>query len=40
MAIQVRKSEKNSKRAIFKPGLWQTGFLDAVKDGTIFSRNE
>ena len=39
MAIQSLKSEKTDCLANFKPGLWQTGFLDAAKNGTIFSRN-
>ena len=42
MAIQSLKSGRSHKEdrlAIFKPGLWQMGFLDAAKNGTIFSRN-
>ena len=36
---KVKKLQEEDRLAIFKPGLWQTGFLDAVKNGTIFSKN-
>ena len=41
MAIQSSKSEKLQEDflAIFKPVSRQMGFLDAVKNGTIFSRD-
>ena len=36
---KVKKLREEDRLAIFKPGLRQTGFLDAAKNGTIFSRN-
>ena len=34
---KVEKLHEDDCLAIFKPGLWQTNFSDAVKNGTIFS---
>ena len=36
---KIGKNEEDNHLAIFKPGLWQTDFLDGVKNGTIFSSN-
>ena len=39
---KLKKLQEEDRLAIFKPGLWQTGFSDAAKNGlngTIFSRN-
>ena len=33
-AQKVKKLQED-RLAIFKPGLWRTGFSDAVKNGTI-----
>ena len=43
MAIQSSKGEikpqEEDHLAIFKRGLWQTGFSDTAKNGTIFIMN-
>ena len=38
-ARKVKKLQGEDRLAIFKPGLWRTGFLHAAKNDTIFSRN-
>ena len=38
-AQKVKKLQKEDRLTIFKPRLWQMGFSDAAKNGTIFSRN-
>ena len=37
--FKAQKLEKDDRLAIFKPGLWRTGFSDAAKNGTISSNN-
>ena len=39
--LKLEKGEKlqEDRLSIFKLGLWRTGFSDAAKNGTIFSRN-
>ena len=38
-ARKLEKDEKDDSLAIFKPGLWWTGFSDVAKNGTISSSN-
>ena len=38
-ARKMKKLQEEDCLTIFKPGLWQMSFLDAAKNGTIFSRN-
>ena len=34
-ALTVDELEEDDRLAIFKPGLWRLGFLNAAKNGTI-----
>ena len=34
----MENNDKKDKLLFFKPGLWQRGYLDAAKNGTIFSK--
>ena len=39
LRFKAHNDDKEDSLSFCKPALWRTGFLDAVKNGTIFSRD-